>query len=83
MCYAAIALSGIGNIVYAYEDAMGGGTSCNMGELSPLYRDQPIMITSGVMRNQSIELFQKFFLDPEKCLLEGEPAIGIYPGSSD
>ena len=65
MCYAAIALSGIGNIVYAYEDAMGGGTSCNMQTLSPLYRDNTISITSGIMRNESIALFQEFFSDPK------------------
>ncbi len=35
MCFGAILLSGIGKIVYAYEDAMGGGTNCDLNNLSP------------------------------------------------
>ena len=39
MCFAAIILSGIKTIVFAYEDAMGGGTCCDLESLPPLYRD--------------------------------------------
>ncbi len=64
MCYAAILLSGIGTIVYAYEDAMGGGTSCDISSLTPLYAEAAINITSGVLRNESLDLFIKFFKNP-------------------
>ena len=30
MCYSALMLADIGNIVYAYEDVMGGGTGCEL-----------------------------------------------------
>ena len=36
MCFSAIMLSGIGRVVYAYEDVMGGGTGCNRCGLAPL-----------------------------------------------
>lgn len=29
MCFGAVLLSGIGTLVYAYEDVMGGGTACD------------------------------------------------------
>ncbi len=65
MCYAAILLSGIGTIVYAYEDVMGGGTSCDLSSLTPLYAEATINIISGVLRNESLDLFVKFFKNPE------------------
>ena len=37
MCFGAILLSGIGKLVWAYEDAMGGGTSLSREKLAPLY----------------------------------------------
>ncbi|BBO91889.1 nucleoside deaminase [Desulfosarcina ovata] len=61
MCFAAILLSGIGRVVYAYEDVMGGGTGCDRSGLPPLYRDAQITVISGVMRNESLVLFQRFF----------------------
>jgi tRNA(adenine34) deaminase len=61
MCFSAIMLSGIGRIVYAYEDVMGGGTGCDRSMLSPLYRDNPITVTAGVRREQSLALFHRFF----------------------
>ncbi|MBU1168263.1 MAG: nucleoside deaminase [Proteobacteria bacterium] len=64
MCFAAILLSGIRHIVYAYEDAMGGGTSCDRTHLSPLYRTPEIVIVPGVMRDESLSLFKQFFLSP-------------------
>ncbi len=36
MCFSAILLSGIGRIVYAYEDVMGGGTGCDRSDLPPI-----------------------------------------------
>ena len=65
MCLAAIIISGIGNIVYAYEDVMGGGTSCNIERLKPLYSSSPLKILPDVERNQSLALFKTFFEDPQ------------------
>jgi len=61
MCFAAIMLSGIGRIVYAYEDVMGGGTGCDRSVMAPLYRDSPLTVTAGVLREQSLALFRRFF----------------------
>ncbi len=61
MCFAAIILSGIKTIVYAYEDAMGGGTCCDLKSLSPLYRDTEITVISHVLREKSLDLFYNFF----------------------
>jgi len=61
MCFAAIMLSGIGRIVYAYEDAMGGGTGCDRSAMAPLYRDAQLTVTAGVLREQSLVLFRRFF----------------------
>ena len=61
MCFAAIMLSGIRRIVYAFEDPMGGGTSMDRSGLAPLYRDCDIQIVPGVMRQKSLDFFYKFF----------------------
>lgn len=63
MCFSAIVLSGIGRIVYAYEDVMGGGTGCDRSELSPLYRNARLAIIPGVLRENSLVLFRRFFSD--------------------
>jgi tRNA(adenine34) deaminase len=65
MCLAAIVISGIRNIVYAYEDVMGGGTTCNLELLKPLYSSSPINILSGIERKPSLALFKTFFADPQ------------------
>ena len=39
MCFGAIILSGIKKIVYAYEDPMGGGTTCDLKKLPLLYQN--------------------------------------------
>jgi tRNA(adenine34) deaminase len=61
MCFSAIMLSGIGRIVYAYEDVMGGGTGCDRSGLPPLYRENPLTVIAGVLRERSLILFQRFF----------------------
>ncbi|MBC2744576.1 MAG: nucleoside deaminase [Desulfosarcina sp.] len=63
MCFSAILLSGIGRIVYAYEDVMGGGTGCDRSGLPTLYRDTQLTVISGVLRENSLALFQRFFAD--------------------
>jgi len=71
MCFAAILLSGIGEIVYAYEDAMGGGTNCDLSRLSPLYRNRRIRIVPNVLRNESLKLFKAFFANPKNPYWKG------------
>lgn len=64
MCFSAILLCGIGRIVYAYEDVMGGGTGCDRSGLPPLYRNAQLTVISGVLRTNSLLLFKQFFADP-------------------
>jgi tRNA(adenine34) deaminase len=66
MCFSALMLHGIAEIVYAYEDAMGGGATCDRSRLNPLYRDSRIRIRSGVRRADSLALFKTFFGDPRQ-----------------
>jgi len=61
MCFAAIILAGIKKIVYAYEDAMGGGTNSCLASMAPLYRDAKMEIVPGVLREKSLDLFYDFF----------------------
>ena len=65
MCFSAIVLSGIGRIVYAYEDVMGGGTRLDRSDLPPLYRDAKLTVIPGVLRKNSLVLFQRFFADSD------------------
>jgi tRNA(adenine34) deaminase len=65
MCFGALLISGIGTIVYAYEDAMGGGTSCDRSRLPELYRENSVRIISGVKRQESLDLFKTYFSDPD------------------
>jgi tRNA(adenine34) deaminase len=65
MCFGALLISGIGTLVYAYEDAMGGGTACDRSQMPELYRDNPIEIVAGVGRENSLELFKRYFSNPE------------------
>jgi tRNA(adenine34) deaminase len=64
MCFGAILIAGIGTVVWAYEDAMGGGTACDRSTLSPLYRDRRITIVPHVLREKSLKLFKAFFQNP-------------------
>lgn len=65
MCFGALLISGIGTIVYAYEDAMGGGTSCDRNRLPELYRENSIRIIPGVNRRESLGLFKTYFSNPD------------------
>jgi tRNA(adenine34) deaminase len=64
MCFAALVLAGVGTIVYAYEDVMGGGTACALEGLPPLYRQRRPRVLPGVLRNESLVRFKAFFADP-------------------
>ena len=61
MCFAAIILSGIKTVVFAYEDVMGGGTNCDLNSLSPLYRESGVRVVPHVLREKSLDLFYDFF----------------------
>ncbi len=71
MCLGALILSGIGEVVYAYEDVMGGGTECDLSELTPLYREYKISIVPNILRRQSLELFKAYFQNPENTYWQG------------
>jgi tRNA(adenine34) deaminase len=71
MCFSAMMLRGIGEVVYGYEDAMGGGTACDRSRLSALYRDSRIRVRSGVRRGESLVLFKAFFADPHHLYWRG------------
>lgn len=64
MCFGALMLHGIGSVVYAYEDPMGGGTGCPRERMNPLYRESPVVVRPGVRRGESLGLFKAFFSDP-------------------
>ena len=71
MCFGAILLSGIGKIVYAYEDVMGGGTGCGIDSLSPLYKNSPVKIIPGILRKESLEIFKAYFSNPSNSYWKG------------
>jgi len=70
MCYSALILAGIGEVVYAYEDTMGGGTGCELSRLAPLYRDSSLKVVPGILRAESLTLFKEFFADPANDYLK-------------
>jgi tRNA(adenine34) deaminase len=69
MCFGAILNHKIPRIVYAFEDAMGGGTSLDRSHLPPLYASFDIEIVSGICRQESLLLFQTFFNNPNNRYL--------------
>ena len=71
MCLGALVLSGIGEIVYAYEDVMGGGTRCDLTKLTPLYKNFKFSIVPSVLRNESLQLFKAFFQNPKNAYWRG------------
>ncbi len=82
MCMGALILSGISEIVYAYEDVMGGGTRCDLTKLSPLYKNHRISIVPNILRKESLELFKAFFQNPENSYWRGS-LLARYTLSSD
>jgi tRNA(adenine34) deaminase len=64
MCYAALILAGVGEIVFAYEDVMGGGTGCELSRLKPLYKNSRVAVVPGVMRAESLNIFKTYFSNP-------------------
>ena len=70
MCFGALVIAGVGKIVYAYEDAMGGGTDCRLQHLSSFYKDRLPVVVPYVLRDESLGLFQAFFKNPETDYLK-------------
>lgn len=64
MCFATLLVNGVRRFVYAYEDAMGGGTNLPLPMLSPLYCDLQLTIVASVLRKESLALFKTFFSSP-------------------
>lgn len=69
MCFSTLIVNGIRNIVYSYEDVMGGGAGLELSTLKPLYSSMDVSIVSGVLRNKSLEMFQRFFKRPDNNYL--------------
>ena len=61
MCYSTLLLSGLRRIVWAYEDVMGGGTGLDLSGLNPLYREMRVELVGGVLRDEALTLFRRFF----------------------
>jgi tRNA(adenine34) deaminase len=76
MCFGALMIGGIGTVVYAYEDAMGGATACDRGKLPPLYRDHIVRVIGGIRRAESLSLFKSFFSRPDLDYWRGSLLAG-------
>ncbi len=79
MCFGALMISSIGKLVFAYEDAMGGGTQCDAANLPPLYQSNQMPIIPGILRNESLKYVEDLFLRAGKHVLEGQPFGHLYP----
>jgi len=71
MCFGAIILNNISNIVFAFEDVMGGGTECDLEKLTPLYKKSSVSIVPGVLREKSLALFKSFFSNTANTYWKG------------
>ena len=71
MCYSALLLTGVGRIVYAYEDAMGGGTGCDLTTAGPLYAPRRPEIVPRLLRRESLALFTAYFTSPRNAYWRG------------
>ncbi len=71
MCFSTLLVNGVRRFVYAYEDAMGGGTNLPLTSLSPLYKDLQITLVKDVLRDKSLNLFKSFFSNPANNYLRG------------
>ena len=73
MCYSTMLLNGIRTFVYAYEDAMGGGTGLQLMNLTPLYQamETEVRILPHILRQESLALFKAFFTSQENNYWQG------------
>lgn len=70
MCFGALLISGVTDIVYAYEDAMGGGTRCDLSRLPPLYQNMSVSVVPHILRADSLQLFKTYFSNPQTVYLK-------------
>lgn len=70
MCFGALMISGIGKVVFAYEDALGGGCRCDTQKLPPLYKDRQIEIIPKILRNESLRLLKTYFSQSQHAYLK-------------
>ena len=73
MCFGAILIHDIDTIVYACEDAMGGGCGCDLSVLPGLYHHKNLTVIPGVMREKSLTLLKAFFNNPGNRYLQSTP----------
>ncbi len=69
MCFSTLVVNNVRRVVYGYEDAMGGGTNLPFHLLSPLYKRYKMEIVKHVMREECLQLFHRFFSNPENDYL--------------
>lgn len=77
MCFSTLIVNGIRNIVYSYEDVMGGGAGLELSTLKPLYSSMDVSVVSGVLRDKSLEIFQSFFKRPDNNYLK-DSLLALY-----
>lgn len=73
MCLATLIINNITRIVYAYEDVMGGGANLKFDNLSPLYHERQPNLKGGILRSESLILFQQFFRHPDNIYWKDSP----------
>ena len=71
MCFSTLIVNNVKRVVYGYEDAMGGGTNLPLPLLAPLYREYRVEVVKNVLRDECLQLFRRFFLNPENTYLQG------------
>jgi tRNA(adenine34) deaminase len=71
MCLGASMLSNVNEIVYAYEDVMGGAMGCEVSTLAPLYQHRQLTVTPDILRQDSLKLFKTFFRSPSNAYWRG------------
>jgi tRNA(adenine34) deaminase len=76
MCMGALILNNVTEIVYGYEDVMGGATGCRLSQMGPLYQERQVTIIPHVLRRKSLELFKRFFAKPENSYWQGSLLAG-------
>jgi tRNA(adenine34) deaminase len=71
MCFAALLLNSVNAMVFAYEDAMGGGTGVGLANIGPLYSQREITVIPNILRKESLALFREFFNNPANGYWQG------------
>ncbi len=87
MCIGALVISGIKEIVFSYEDIMGGAANIFLKRdsqkgLAELYETANIEIIKGVLRKNALSLFKKFFKSPSNEYLK-DTLLARYTLSQD